>query len=80
MKVLDQCDADENDTQTTNLNKAEIEAKINSIRERLSELDALENHVKKYGPVYKSDPDSRMMRTNNNGGRRFEYAISFEKK
>ena len=29
MKVLDQCDADENDTQTTNLNKAEIEAKIN---------------------------------------------------
>ncbi|MHB1418073.1 MAG: IS1182 family transposase [Bacillota bacterium] len=66
--LLDRCDSDESGTQTTNLSKAEIKAKIRGIHEHLAELKALETQVKQNGPIYKSDSDSRMMRTNNNGG------------
>lgn len=65
--MLDQRDIDESSTQTAMLTKAQTEERINGIQERLSELEALEKKVKREGPVYKSDPDSKMMRTNNNG-------------
>jgi len=68
IKLLDQCDIDESSTQTAMLTKAQIEERINGIQERLSELEALEKKVKEEGPIYKSDPNSKMMRTNNNGG------------
>jgi len=66
--LLDRYDSDESGTQTTTLSKAEIEAKVRGIQEHLSELESLEKQVKENGPIYRNDPDSRMMRTNNNGG------------
>jgi len=68
MYLLDNYDSEESESQNTKLNRAQIESKIKSIQERISELDALEKQVKENGPIYITDPDSRLMRMNNNGG------------
>lgn len=60
--------SEECENQGTKLSRAEIESRIKGIQERLSELDALEKKVKENGPIYITDPDSRLMRMNNNGG------------
>ncbi|PKM80199.1 MAG: DDE transposase [Firmicutes bacterium HGW-Firmicutes-13] len=66
--LLDQYDREESSTETASLSKEEIEAKVKGIHDHLSELEVLEKQVKENGPIYKSDPDSRMMRTSNYGG------------
>jgi hypothetical protein len=68
ISLLDSCDSEEFESQGTKLTRDEIESKIKGIQERLSELDALEKQVKENGPLYITDPDSRQMRMNNNGG------------
>lgn len=68
ISLLDSCDSEELESQGTKLTRAEIESKIKEIKGRLSELDVLEKQVKENGPIYITDPDSRQMRMNNNGG------------
>ena len=64
--LLDSCDNEEKNSIGINLSRAEIEAKIEGINKRLSELEILKEYVKENGSIYITDPDSRMMKTNNN--------------
>lgn len=65
MKLLDQCDREE--TVPPKLTKEEIISKIDRINERLISLSLLKEEVSKNGTIYETDPDSRMMKTNDNG-------------
>lgn len=65
--LLDQCDNDEISSTGINLSREEIESKIEGINKRLSELEVIKEYVKENGSIYVTDPDSRMMKTNNNG-------------
>jgi transposase len=65
--LLDQYDDQENDCVTPILSRSEIEEKIEGISKRLYELRELEQTVKTNGTIYETDPDSRMMQTNNKG-------------
>jgi len=65
--LLDQCDNDEINNTGINLSREEIESKIEGINKRLAELEVIKEYVKENGSIYVTDPDSRMMKTNNNG-------------
>ena len=65
--LLDSCYNEERNSTGINLSRAEIETKIEGINKRLSELEILKEYVKENGSIYITDPDSRMMKTNNNG-------------
>jgi transposase len=65
MKLLDACDKEE--TEQPKLSKEQIAEKIDKINKRLGELSALREEVKQNGTKYDTDPDSRMMKTNNHG-------------
>ena len=65
--LLDQYDEQENDCVTPKLSRSEIEEKIKGVYKRLDELRELEQTVKTSGTIYETDPDSRMMQTNNKG-------------
>lgn len=65
--LLDQCDNDEINNTGINLSREEIKSKIEGINKRLSELEVIKEYVKENGSIYVTDPDSRMMKTNNNG-------------
>jgi len=65
MKLLDACDSEE--TEQPKLTKEQITEKIDKINKRLGELSALKEEVKQNGTIYDTDPDSRMMKTNNHG-------------
>jgi hypothetical protein len=67
LTLLESCDAVGNDCDTPKLSHTEIETKIEGINKRLAELEALKQHVKENGSMYDTDPDSRMMQTNNKG-------------
>jgi transposase len=67
LDLLDSCDVRENDCNTSKLSRAEIETKIESINKRLAELEVLKQRVKENGSICETDPDSRMMQTNNKG-------------
>jgi transposase len=65
--LLDNYDGQENDCVPPKLSRSEIEEKIEGINKRLAELRELEQQVKTNGTIYDTDPDSRMMKTNNKG-------------
>jgi hypothetical protein len=65
MKLLDACDS--NEKSQPKLKKEEIIEKLDKINTRLSELESLKEKVAENGTIYETDPDSRMMWTNNNG-------------
>lgn len=67
LSLLDSCDIEESNCGATKLSRTEIEAKVEGINNRLAELEILKQQVKKSGSIYTTDPDSRMMKTNNNG-------------
>ena len=67
ISLLDNWDSEECESQSIKLSRTDIESKIKGIQDRLSELNALEKQVKENGPIYITDPDSRLMRMNNNG-------------
>ena len=65
--LLDKCDDQESNSNTTKLSRDEIEAKLKSINKRMVEIGALKKQVQKNGTIYETDPDSRMMKMNNKG-------------
>ena len=67
IKLLDSNDEQEQGRETSALSKSEIQTKINKINTRLSELEELHEQVKETGTIYETDPDSKMMKTNNKG-------------
>lgn len=67
MQLLDEYDEQEADCVTPKFIRLEIGKKIEGINKRLSELGELEAAVKRDGTIYETDPDSRMMQTNNKG-------------
>lgn len=67
LSLLDSSDTQENNYGTSKLSRTEIEAKVEGINKRLVELETLKQQVKETGSLYTTDPDSRMMKTNNNG-------------
>jgi transposase len=67
LALLDSCDNDEKNSEGATLNRDEIKSKIDNINRRLAELDVLREHVKEHGTVYETDPNARMMQTNNKG-------------
>lgn len=67
LTLLDNCDIQEKESSKVKLSRVEIEEKINGINKRLAELEVLKQQVKENGSIYETDPDSRMMKTNNNG-------------
>lgn len=67
LSLLDSCDCDERNSEGPQLSRTEIESKIESINKRLAELESLKEYVKENGTIYETDPDARMMKTNNKG-------------
>jgi len=67
IKLLDSSDDQEQATEASPLGKREIQSKIDRINTRLSELEELRRQVKETGTIYETDPDSKMMKMNNNG-------------
>lgn len=65
MKLLDTCDQEEGNR--PQLSRDEIIAKIDKINDRLVELSLLKEDVMRNGTKYETDPDSRMMKANNQG-------------
>lgn len=65
MKLLDACDNAE--SEQPKLSKEQISEKIDKINKRLDELTVLREEVRQNGTIYDTDPDSRMMKTNNHG-------------
>jgi transposase len=68
MALLDTCDTQEKDNQTSTISRTEIEEKIKRIKDRVSELETLAEQVEKEGTIYMTDPDARIMKSNNGGG------------
>jgi transposase len=68
MALLDVCDREDGDNQNITLTRSEIEEKIKGIKNRVSELKGIHDHVNNEGSIYLTDPDSRIMRCNNDGG------------
>jgi len=66
IKLLDSCDNEE--SKEPKFTKEEINQKLDKISSRLKELQALRIEVAENGNIFETDPDSNMMRTNNNGG------------
>ena len=67
MLLLDKCDEQEDGHVSQKLSRSEIEEKIEGINKRLAELEKLKQQVINNGTIYETDPDSRMMQTNNKG-------------
>jgi transposase len=67
LALLDRYDIEEGSCAAMKLSRTEIEAKVEWINQRLAELETLKQQVKESGSIYATDPDSRMMKTNNNG-------------
>jgi len=65
MNLLDTCDNEE--TEPPKLSKEQIVEKIAKINKRLGELTVSREEVRQSGTIYDTDPDSRMMKTNNHG-------------
>jgi transposase len=65
--LLDQHDEQVSEYVNPKLSRTEIEGKIENINNRLLELKKLKQTVKITGTIYETDPDSRMMKTNNKG-------------
>lgn len=65
MKLLDQCDREE--SERPKLTREEIISKIDRINEKIVSLSLLKEEVSQNGTIYETDPDSRMMKTNDNG-------------
>ena len=61
------CDEQEDGYVSQKLSRSEIEEKIEGINQRLAELEKLKQQVISNGTIYATDPDSRMMQTNNKG-------------
>lgn len=65
MELLDACDKEE--TGQPQLTREKIIEKIDKINERIVELSKLREEVVQGGTIYETDPDSKMMQTNNKG-------------
>lgn len=65
MELLDVCDKEEE--RHPQLIREKIIEKIDSINERLVELSMLREKVLNEGTIYETDPDAKMMQTNNKG-------------
>lgn len=65
MELLDICDNEE--SKEPKFSRSEIVDKIDKLNSRIVELRELQEKVRQNGPIYDTDPDSRMMRVSNNG-------------
>jgi transposase len=65
MALLDACDREEN--RQPKLTRKEVIEKLDRINTRMVELSVLKEKITRNGTIYETDPDSRMMKTNNNG-------------
>lgn len=65
MQLLDVCDDAE--SKESKLSRDEIIGKIDGLNEKVVKLCELREKVIENGPIYDTDPDSRMMRISNNG-------------
>lgn len=65
MKLLDTCDEDE--AESAGITREELLAKIDRVNKRIVELSILKEEVIQNGTQYDTDPDSRMMKSNNHG-------------
>ena len=65
MTLLDVCDSEELDN--PKYTKSELIDKIDKINARIVELSELKDDIKEKGTIYETDPDARMMHTNNYG-------------
>lgn len=65
MELLDVCDKEEE--RHPQLTRENIIEKIDKINKRIVELSALREEVVQEGTIYETDPDAKMMQTNNKG-------------
>ena len=66
IEVLDKEDLEETDKKVK-INKNELMRKINEAKQRIDELEKIKKEVEKDGEKSITDPDSRHMKSNNNG-------------
>lgn len=68
MELLDRSDELENESQTTTVNRSELQENLKKAKERLADLEKMAKQVDEEGSIYETDPDARLMRSNNGGG------------
>ncbi len=66
LEVLDKEDSEEKDN-TVNISKEELNKKIKEAKQRIEELNNIKKEVEKNGEISITDPDSRHMKSSNNG-------------
>ena len=66
MDILDKEDLEEKETKI-NISKSELEKRIEESKQRIKELENIKEEVERNGEISITDPDSRHMKTNNNG-------------
>jgi transposase len=68
MELLDRSDDLENEKQTTTFKRSELQENLKKAKERLADLEKMAKRVDEEGSIYETDPDARLMRSNNGGG------------
>lgn len=66
MDVLDKEDLEEKDNKIS-ISKSDLQNKIEEAKQRIKELENIKEEVEKNGEISITDPDSRHMKTSNNG-------------
>jgi len=64
--ILDKEDLEETDSKI-NINKTELQKKIQEAKQRIEELEEIKKEVEKNGEISLTDPDAKHMKANNNG-------------
>lgn len=67
IELLDKMDEQEEDTGKIDINKEELNKKIEESKKRIEELNEIKEKVEKEGEISLTDPDAKHMQTNNNG-------------
>jgi transposase len=68
VELLDRNDEQENGDQALTIDRSEIQEKLKKAKERLADLEKMSKRVDEEGSIYETDPDARLMRSNNGGG------------
>lgn len=66
MEILDKEDSEETDIKI-NINRADLQNKIEEAKQRIKELENIKTEVEQNGEISLTDPDSKHMKANNNG-------------
>lgn len=66
LSLLEACDHEDTGN-TPSINRQEIEEKLKKIKDKINEFEAIAKLVETDGEIYKTDPDAKLMKSNDGG-------------